>query len=277
MNKAIAAALTKAQRDVQALPRTGYNKHLDAHYTKAEDFIQAGRELLATHGLSAIPQEATIRAEGTVNVLRIKFTVSNEAGDTEEFARELPFTHGPKMSPTDGAAACDTRLMGYFYRGLLQIPQSDETVDEEGEVHAPEQRQAPPSTNGTPPQKIDPAAFIAQSLTTLDAKLSGLPNDALGATPDKLHAQEELAWKPYPEGIRKSLTRAFLYCWIKAKSKYVTDDVTFEALRKETVGAFQGTQDPQPRRDELMRLIEAQQAQARKQRELTATEDDGWR
>lgn len=279
MNKAIAAALVRAQKDAKPLPRDGFNAHLKVAYVRAESFITAGREILGRHGLSVLPQEVTFRAEGTVNVERLRYTVSNEQGESEEFARELPFTHNAKISPTDGAAACDTRLMGYLYRGLLMIPQSDEVVDEHGEVtngkHEEPPKQAPPSQNGQ--QQPDYGTLLRQASSGFKAKLEGLTGTALGDRWDALEKAEAPAWASYPPNVQASMARAFRYWWIGAKSKHVKDDADFGELKKDLARIFEGVEGQTQRRDELAAIIEKQQKHAHEQRSLQASAvDEGW-
>lgn len=80
------AAFSKAKQKFKKAKKSGYNKHLQSHYSTLEDYDDATREALSAHGLSWRHKVAT--REG--DITSVTCVLAHEHGHSEETDMQAP-------------------------------------------------------------------------------------------------------------------------------------------------------------------------------------------
>ena len=152
------AALVEAQRTANAVQKASRNEFHKYRYASAEDMIEEARGALHSAGLAVIttgwacawgpaPTTGTTRTGATtVDYLLVHAASGNDLHFTCTTA-----TIAEKGRPEDKAEATAlTYSLGYFLRGLLCLPRSDENATA---VDARDDRGYSPAAAHTPPKR----------------------------------------------------------------------------------------------------------------------------
>lgn len=126
--KALFAALAKAQAELRGVEKDGDNRHHGYKYTSAEAMMKASTVALGKHGLSFVCTEAAVRpANGNCDgMLRTVYVLLHADGGRLSMESETPI-HCGKGRPFDKAVAtAKTYDLAYTLRGALNIPRVDE-------------------------------------------------------------------------------------------------------------------------------------------------------
>lgn len=122
----LAGALLEAQRAIAHVEHDAQNKHHNYGYVSAEGMIAVAREVLHRFDLVvSVLSHRIVNSEkpDALLVLRTTLQVDHAAsGERRLYRHELPI-HPDKGRPPDKAAlGCESTVLGYFYRDLLQLP-----------------------------------------------------------------------------------------------------------------------------------------------------------
>ena len=130
-HSSLARALAKATADAKAVTKDKYNSFANYDYASAEVIVASAKEALSSNGLSIIPQECLLDTSGPALILRRKFMVLHESGESMICCCDLPVeVKSSKGKNADKAMlAAQTASLNYFLRDLLLLPRYDKDTD----------------------------------------------------------------------------------------------------------------------------------------------------
>lgn len=243
---ALALALLKAQREVEAAQKKGRNKFHGYKYASADEMIAVGRQALNDNDLTLAEDSAVFQAlasplGGAAGILRAAYRLEHASGEWRLVTLDVPVCPeeskgGGFSRPLDKSLfAARTEGLGYALRGILLIEREEEgisgrddrptreepraqekahpTVSGSGETNKPP---TAPKLQAAPTEAASDVAAI-QSATTLEGAARayegarsrlGINDDIQAAYAQKLIAASEKATARQVEIIDGYLNRA---------------------------------------------------------------------
>jgi hypothetical protein len=128
MPPVLAAALVKAQHEVESAHLNAHNSERDYAYATAEEIVRTAKAALRKVGLAVYPAGLELRSEADGLTMLRTWTLLHESGASWWFPVQWP-VH--MQGPRDKAVAAATTFgLGYFLRDLLLIDRAmGEAVD----------------------------------------------------------------------------------------------------------------------------------------------------
>lgn len=129
MPKEIAIALVKAQAHARAVEKRARDKHQDRDYASMDQLVTEAREALGESGLGVVQYCWRRTSE---SILEVSFMVVHESGLTHAFPPlEMPVYPCRGMPPDKAVNSALTYALGYFERGLVNLPRIEKGADGE--------------------------------------------------------------------------------------------------------------------------------------------------
>lgn len=149
----IATALVKAQAHATGVEKAAKDQHLKRYYASMDQIIAEARQSLAHAGLGVMQQSW----EAPNGTLEVTYLVVHESGASWRSVARMPIVEKSGMPADKALATALTYCMGYFLRGLLNLPRVEKGAqpDERDDSDHQPRRNSGPKKPQPPQQDID--------------------------------------------------------------------------------------------------------------------------
>lgn len=187
----LAAALSKAQKAVNAVEKDATNTFHRYKYASAESLIEEGRRVLSEADLTLSQVEWEFKpdhhSEPVIGRLHITYELTHSSGEKKVWTNSSPVIPEKGRPPDKAEWATLTENYGYTIRGLLMIPRQD-SVDVSGRDDRPKTE---PKPQPKPEPKSEPVEPPADGLLALKEVKTKAECQALPATKFASYSKEE--------------------------------------------------------------------------------------
>jgi hypothetical protein len=214
----LAAALVKAQAQMEAVAKGSTNAFHRYKYASSEDIIDASRDVLTANGLSFTVESAKYTAMtgeavwNAVGLLGMEFVLEHSSGEQRRMSADIPVCP-EKGRPLDKALfAARTEGLGYGLRDLLLIPRKnaeDISGRRERDDGPPEHI---PQVPASAPKQSAPRVYEVKQQAPVDdaqfkAEVQKAYNVAVNAGKQAASAKNGDAWQAARKGLIQACQR----------------------------------------------------------------------